>query len=132
MPPERYLLLVDDDEASHFLSRRLLRKTWDALTIADAGDGEEACELITAQGPPALMLLDLRMPRMDGRGVLDWLESRRPGLAPAVFLLSSSLRPDDRELVERFSFVAGYLEKPLRRETIVSQLAPLLPPGPAS
>lgn len=121
-----YLLLVDDDDAFHLLSRLALDDLGFRGQVVDAHDGREACELIEQRGRPLLVLLDLRMPRMDGREVLATIEAGRLGPAPAVVIVSSSLRDEDRALADRFDFVEAYVPKPLD----AAGLAPLLSARP--
>ena len=62
------VLVVDDDPAS----RRMLEVRLRALgcEVAMAADGQEALTAVESQTPPTLMLLDLRMPRLDGMELL--------------------------------------------------------------
>ena len=66
------------------------------------------------------MLLDLRMPCMDGHEVLEALERGQFGVQPPTVIVSCSSRPEDRALVDSFSFVVGYLEKPLRSDDLLA------------
>jgi signal transduction histidine kinase len=70
--PLRRVLVVDDDEAFRLLARRAMHGVADE--IEEAGDGLRALTLITRQRPD-LILLDLRMPEVDGVGVLEILAS---------------------------------------------------------
>jgi two-component system, cell cycle response regulator DivK len=68
------LLLVEDDALNRdMLSRRLMRKGFDVVT---AETGEQALEMAKAS-PPALILMDMRLPHMDG-----WEATRRLKAAP--------------------------------------------------
>ena len=122
MQRDDYLLTVDD-EAVHYLSERLIRKLQVRIDVERAMNGDEACRLFAKRGSPALMLLDLRMPCMDGHQVLSWMHREGVPPPPVVFVLSSSMRTEDRELVARFDFVSAYVEKPLRKESFVSLLS---------
>ena len=68
----RRVLVVDDDEAFRVLARRAMQGVADE--IEEAGDGLRALTMITRQRPD-LILLDLRMPEVDGVGVLEILAS---------------------------------------------------------
>ena len=99
------ILLVDDEEAirspiARFLGRR-------GATVLEASDGAEALELLERTDVDA-MLVDLRMPRMDGAAFCAQLERRQPALLDRVVLLSGDLSqlegalpvPADRVLVK--------------------------------
>ena len=112
MPPEPYILLVDDEAVCHYLSRRVLKNLSFEGTMIEAQDGIEACDHLRSSGRPLFVLLDLRMPRMDGEEFLKVLASGQLGEPPPVYIVTSSARPDDVRLVETYPFVRHYFEKP--------------------
>jgi len=68
----RRALVVDDAADLRLVMRLALEDA--GWRVVEAADGAEAVEhLETSPEPPDLMLLDLRMPVLDGRGVLDWM-----------------------------------------------------------
>ena len=79
LPPGLRLLLVDDEESIRSTTRGLLEGL--GCQVATAGDGHEALELVASSSPFDLVLLDLMMPRMDGRQTLAALRKDNPGLA---------------------------------------------------
>ena len=100
------VLLVEDDEDHVFLIRRALADLAGAeVAVEVAGDGEQAVERLARArfspgGPPQLVLLDLKMPRMDGLEVLRRIRADEADEAAAglpVVVLTSSERQDDRE-----------------------------------
>jgi two-component system, response regulator len=97
------VLLVEDDEDHVFLIRRALADLPDvAVTVEVAGDGEQALDRLARArfqpgGPPQLVLLDLKMPRMDGLEVLRRIRSDETAHALPVVVLTSSERQEDRE-----------------------------------
>jgi twitching motility two-component system response regulator PilG len=79
-------LLVDDDRHTLFFLEHLLRST--GLTLLKAGDGEQALELLD-EYTPALIFLDMLLPRISGSEVLDFI-ARTPRLnATCVVVISS-------------------------------------------
>jgi two-component system response regulator len=97
------VLLVEDDEDHVFLVRRALADLAGAeVSVEVAGDGEQAAERLAwarfaPGGPPQLVLLDLKMPRMDGLEVLRRIRADEAAAGLPVVVLTSSERQEDRE-----------------------------------
>jgi CheY-like chemotaxis protein len=89
------VLVVDDDPDNRQLVRRLLaREGW---AVVEAENGRAALERL-AEARPALILLDLMMPEMDGFQFLEELHRREPPLGvPVVVLTAKELTPADRD-----------------------------------
>jgi CheY-like chemotaxis protein len=101
---ENCILLIDDDPSDVFLVQRAFAKLGLSSQLLVVNDGEEAIRYLSGEGKyadreqfpiPALILLDLKMPRKSGFEVLAWLRSR-PTLRrlPVVVLTSSNQMPD--------------------------------------
>lgn len=82
------VLIVDDDDAIRTMVERVLRR--EAFEVDSARDGFEAIEKL-ARNDYVAILLDLMMPRVDGLGVLQFLEQHRPELSPAVIVMSANV-----------------------------------------
>src|SRR5689334_7345294 len=80
-----HVLLVDDDPDIRALYGGRLRA--DGFEVSVAADGRQA--LAAAAGPPTIILLDLRMPGMDGLEVLDALKRNANTAAVPVVMLSN-------------------------------------------
>jgi len=97
------VLLVEDDEDHVFLVRRALGDLEQvAVTVEVASNGEQALEELGRArfdpgSLPHLILLDLRIPRVDGLEVLRRLRTDTGLQALPVVVLTSSERDDDRE-----------------------------------
>src|SRR5919204_249439 len=83
------VLVVEDDEGSRELLALALSDH--GLRVELAGDGAEALERLES-GRPDLIVLDFRMPSLDGAGFMRWLQVR-PGPRPPVLLLTAAPRP---------------------------------------
>jgi CheY-like chemotaxis protein len=132
-PRSLHVMLVEDDEDHVFLIRRALRDLPDVSVQLDlARSGEQALELLgraaLAAAPlPDLVLLDLRMPGMDGFEVLRRVRGDDRLRTLPVVALTSSEREDDRDQALRLG-VTWYVCKPIdgaRFRTEVQQVVAL-------
>ena len=80
MVAPRKILVVDDDDAIRSMVERVLKR--EKFQVESARDGHEAIEKL-AQNDYGTVLLDLMMPRVDGHGVLRYLEEERAASAPS-------------------------------------------------
>lgn len=106
------ILIAEDDPNDTFLLHRVLMTTGLAERACFAKDGQEAIDLIREwKKSPRLLLLDLKMPRMNGFDVLRWI-GERPTRSrfPVVILTSSELSPDIEKAYELGA--SSYLVKP--------------------
>lgn len=98
------ILLAEDDPNDVFFLRRAFQKAAVKCRILDVSNGQEAIRYLEGAAPydnrtnfpfPDLLLLDLKMPLMNGFDVLEWLR-KQPFLAelPAVVLSSSANEED--------------------------------------
>ena len=115
MNSPRYILLVEDNLDDETLTLRALKKNNIANDIATARDGAAALELLlgpAAKEPPALVLLDLRLPKVDGLEVLRRLRAdERTTLVPVVILTSSK---EEQDLLTGYKLGANsYIRKPV-------------------
>ena len=121
--PERpiEILLVEDNEDDVELTLHALRKENLANHIHVARDGEEALEVLFCNSahscrsfdhPPNLVLLDLKLPKVDGMQVLRRLKADpRTRFIPVVILTSSK---EERDLVNGYGLGANsYIQKPV-------------------
>jgi CheY-like chemotaxis protein len=99
-----HVLVVEDDADHLFLIRRALADMGGTeVTVEVAGDGEQAAERLARRSwfgtgeRPQLVLLDLKMPRMDGLEVLRRIRADAAAADLPVVVLTSSERQEDRE-----------------------------------
>ncbi|WP_271253068.1 response regulator [Pseudanabaena sp. Chao 1811] len=105
--------IVEDNPDDERLTIRALRKGQVANEIIVAHNGEEALNLILNADPlPCVVLLDLKLPKVDGLEVLRQIRANtHTSLLPVVVLTSSS---EDRDIVESYSLGANsYVRKPV-------------------
>src|SRR5688572_30751886 len=113
------VLLVDDESAFRFLVGRLLAKG--GLSISEARSGDDALRLLDAGLQIDAILLDYRMPGLNGGETLR--ELRRRGVRVPVVLISAATNV--REIAAQYGF-DGALQKPCSTEEIQRVLGPLL------
>lgn len=112
------ILLVEDNEDDIELTRRALAKNNLTNPLVVARNGQEALDALLGDGtvepmdPPAMVLLDLQLPKVDGIEVLRRLrKDDRTRLLPIIILTSSS---EDRDLVQGYANGANsYVRKPV-------------------
>ena len=91
----RKLLVIDDDEKTVIYYRELL--TPYGFEILCAFDGEQAMPLVDKNPDIQLVILDLSMPRMDGRQWLRWFRTQRHD-SPVIIISGYKLDPADEDL----------------------------------
>ena len=102
------VLIVDDNEKNRKLAREVLRAA--GLRTVEAASGDEAIA-VAARRRPDVILLDLRLPDMDGTDVARGLrEGAVTGRIPVVALSASPHAGSERLLAAGFD---GYLQKPI-------------------
>ena len=106
MPHFNSILLVDDDYVNNFLTERLLRKSNIAREIRAVRNGEEALTYLAEQKnyTPDLILLDINMPEMDGINFLKNFKRMVLDKNIRIILLTGSVNPQDRELLNHLGF----------------------------
>src|SRR5262245_13239527 len=135
------VLVAEDNPDDALLLRRALDKAGIRSPVKIVADGEELLLYLQGRGPyvdreisplPFLILLYLKMPRKNGRDVLEWLnQNRELAVVPTIVLSASNLEEDARsayhlgansyfvkpttfdELVETMKMVDGYWKKAL-------------------
>lgn len=115
----RYLL-IDDDEIFNFLNNKVLEKSGLASEIIVQTSGKKGLEYLSQVVKdinqwPQFILLDIRMPGMDGFEFLSFLKDFDEQFLKQVkvFMLTSSIDDRDKHKSELFPFVYGYYSKPL-------------------
>jgi two-component system chemotaxis response regulator CheY len=116
------VLIVDDDVVSRMVLMHLIDTTG-RFEIHEAGDGQEAWDMLQGGLQPAIIFCDLRMPRMSGMDLLRQVRGDS-GLNKLPFVLVSSAT--DKETVEQASDfgATGYIVKPFEADQLRAHLAP--------
>ena len=115
------ILLVDDDPNDVLLVQRALKKAGLPYPLIHRRDGEEAIDYLSGKPPysdraqhplPKLILLDVKMPKLSGFDVLNWMQ-RQPTISKIpVVILTASVREEDKSEAQKLG-AAGYRTKPV-------------------
>jgi len=117
----KVILLVEDNPDDVELTLRAFKRSHLMNPIVVARDGIEALDFLFARGPhaeranaplPTLAILDLKLPKLDGLGVLKAIRAdQRTALLPVVILTSSK---EEQDMISGYSLGANsYVRKPV-------------------
>ena len=123
---ETEILLVEDNPNDAELAIRALKKNNLANNLIHVEDGQQAIDFLFDQknGMPKLILLDLKMPKVDGIEVLRRLKAdEQKRVIPVVVLTSSK---EERDIVESYKLgVNAYIVKPVDFDQFVKAVTQL-------
>ena len=111
------ILLVEDNPVDIDLTKRAFKKQNIDCEIQIANDGEEACKALKdwengISSPPSIILLDLKMPRMNGFDVLKVFKNSEIGRNIPIIVLTSS--NEEKDINTAYEYGANsYLLKPI-------------------
>lgn len=128
------ILLVEDNPDDVLLLQRAFKKAGLSHSLQVVSHGEEAVDYLAggggfadrAQHPfPALMLLDLQIPRRSGHEVLEWLRAQGEGLRRLPVVVFTSSR-EPRDINRAYELGANsYLVKPVSFDTLLDMVREL-------
>jgi two-component system, response regulator len=133
MAQERLLMLVEDNQDDEDLTLRAIRRSNVPVRVVIARDGEEAMDYLFGEGQhegrdlnqmPDLVLLDLKLPKVGGHGILKRIrENERTRRIPVVVLTSSS---EDRDIERAYELGANsYIRKPVDSDHFLHSISQL-------
>lgn len=111
------ILLAEDNPGDVYLVRLALKQSGLNFNLVEVSDGEQAIQYLNALGgdesapAPSFVLLDLNLPRVNGKTVLEHLKSIPKCLGTRAIVLTSSEYPPDRADVDRLG-ADCYFHKP--------------------
>ena len=125
------ILLIDDDNTTNYLHKKIISKSEIDIPIKVANNGKEGIdelialnEILKVKEELVLIFLDVNMPIMDGWTFLDYFNEIESKLnyTTQLFMVSSSINPDDKNRALKNDYVIDYLSKPLNVTIIKSIL----------
>jgi len=124
------ILLVEDNEDDVFFMKDAMKQAQIKNPVFVAADGEEAIQYLSGSGKfsdraafplPAVVLLDLKLPKKKGFDVLEWLRTQEALKRVVVVILTSSQEPSD--LRRAYGLGANsYLVKPAKRDRLAAMV----------
>ena len=119
------VLIIEDNEQNMYLFTYLLEKN--GYEILQAKDGLTGIDLAKQQ-IPALILLDIQLPYMNGYQIAQELRSNpETNKIPIIAVTSYAMVGDKERTIE--AGCTGYLEKPINPDTFMSEIERFLPNG---
>lgn len=128
--PKAYMLIVEDSDEDYYATERTLKKSGVANTLVRCEDGEKAIHYLYRQGEfshlsndplPNIILLDLNLPKMDGRDVLAKIKND-PNLKkiPVVVFTTST---NEKDIKHCYEYGANsYIQKPVDLEGLMKAI----------
>lgn len=108
------LLLVEDDDVDAMTIERAIDQINPNIRVIRAENGIEAIEILSTERPN-LVVMDIRMPKMDGKEALALIKKDENLRKIPVIMMSTSSSPEDIEFCYR-NYSNAYLVKPLGAE----------------
>lgn len=124
----RTILVIDDDATTRELIAQALEMEL-GVVVRGAGDGQEGIAAVS-ESIPALILLDLKMPRLDGFGVLHWLKSSPRTAGVPVLALTAAANDASLQTLERRC--EGIICKPFDLDDLVAAVRPFVAVTPTT
>lgn len=121
------VLLIDDDEPTNFINKKIIESSELVEYIHIAQSGQEALNFLSRRSEqnerqqlPDLIFLDINMPAMDGWEFLDRYKKLAKGEKGSIIIvmLTTSLNPDDEVKARELKEVTAFRNKPLTRQLI--------------
>lgn len=123
MKTPKLAYVIEDDPITSTITELIIKKKLHCDRVQKYPNGQPALEQLTGAlrdqaSLPDLILLDLNMPVMDGWEFLDAISDLAITQKVCVFILTSSINPDDIKKSAAYEDVKGYFSKPLDNQNV--------------
>lgn len=122
------ILVAEDNEFNQLLVRELLENAGAVVTLVN--NGREAVEVLNEMGPFDLVLMDVRMPVLDGIAATREIRANRTFEAMPIIAMTANVMADDRERTAQAGMQA-HLDKPIDFAELYRTLERWIPPRKA-
>ena len=118
------VLLVEDDPITIMVCDRIIKMASFADKVKSCENGKIALDYLLSFSKneviPPIIFLDINMPVMNGWDFLEEFDEIRDRFQslPRIYLLSSTVDPEDYKKAKRFSLVEDFISKPLSKEAL--------------
>ena len=125
----KHFLLVDDDEISNFIHKRVILSADPDAVVTEIQSSVQAIAFLnervrSGEALPDFLFIDINMPELNGFDILQEIQNTMNAHLSGmkVYMVSSSLYDRDKERALQFSFVNGFIEKPLSKQGILEMI----------
>lgn len=119
-------LLIEDNLIDQLIIKQLFKKILSIDSIAVANNAKEGIEWITTNKnhQSLIILLDIQMPVMNGFEFLNVFDTLQNEIKKEIqiFVLSSTLDPEEIDLINCNNYVSGFLNKPFQIEDFITAI----------
>ena len=115
------VLLIDDEPANNLVHKLMISRLELAGEIIVMESVQEALDYLE-KGHPDVILLDINMPALSGWDFMDRFSALGIAGKTKVYMVSSSVNPEDRERAIKNHLIADFIEKPLKIEHLMQML----------
>jgi CheY-like chemotaxis protein len=119
------VLLVEDDPITAMVCDRIIKMTGFAEKVSLCENGKTALNHLSNLGStdtslPEIIFLDINMPVMNGWDFLHQFENIQSSFkqVPSIYILSSTIDPEDYERAKSYALVKDFISKPLSKESL--------------
>lgn len=120
------IYLIDDDYIYLNFTAKMLMQVFPGTRIRSFANASDALSVVEKEKPD-LIFLDINMPEINGWEFLELFPKHLVSNSE-IYMVSSSIDPDDAERAAQHPLVTKFLEKPLGRKQLESVFADRLPP----
>lgn len=120
-----FIMLIDDDRLTNFLSEMVINESNFCERVESFMSAKKALLYLQnsqALELPDIILVDINMPGMDGWEFLEEFSKIKFSTSnvPKIFMVTTSLNPDDKKRASEISTLSGFYRKPLTSDTLAS------------
>lgn len=124
------ILLVDDDDMTNFINRKVIEQTKINCRVEVAISGYEALDFLTSSGKfagaefpsPGIIFLDINMPGISGWDFMDRYQQlpQEQKAEIVIAMLTTSENPADKEKADKINEISQFFSKPLTTKKVLS------------
>lgn len=115
---KQIVLLVDDNPIDLMINEKTISRYKEDIEVHKVSGGPQALELLQSNFVPTCILLDIKMPGMNGFEFLAALQETDLEVSYPIHMLSSSIDPADLRAAEESPIVKSYITKPVSADKL--------------